>query len=48
MEMEYDPPPGQPDPPLTEQPSTHFGWIIGLLLLAAIVGYVAHYLGWWL
>jgi hypothetical protein len=38
MEMEYDSPPGQPNPPLTEQPSTPFGWIIGLMLLARHCG----------
>jgi hypothetical protein len=46
MQDDYDPPPGQPDPPLGEQATPSIGWILSIVLLAGAAAYVAYYLGW--
>jgi hypothetical protein len=46
METDFDPPLGQPNPPLTERASAPIGWILGVMLVVGVIGYVAHYLGW--
>ncbi len=46
MNPEYDSPPGQPSPPLTERAAPPIGWILSLLLVLGIVGVVAVYFGW--
>jgi hypothetical protein len=46
MEDDFDPPPGQPDPPFGEEATSPIGWILSGVFLAGVVGLVAHYLGW--
>jgi hypothetical protein len=46
MDLQYDPPPGDPSPPLVEQSPGGLGWILGSLLVAGVVAYFAHFLGW--
>ena len=46
MDLQYDPPPGDPSPPPVQQPSGTIGWILGSLLVVGIVSFIASFLGW--
>jgi hypothetical protein len=46
MELEYDPPPGHPNPPPGQRTTAPINWIFSLLLVVGVAALVGYYLGW--